>query len=201
MLTLSSLAALFFRRSPAAGPQPPPAPPHRDPATGLLDRRGFRIGLVAALREAERAGRRAALLAIKIDRPRENALAEVVRRVKAQCRGGELCGLHASDEIVVLLPDARALEALERATRLVEALRRPPRPQSVSVSIGVADVERAGGWESRALLAAADGALHAARAAGGGRAFVASPPGMVRRACPTPVPTSDSDSEDKPWIG
>lgn len=94
-------------------------------------------------------------------------------------RAGDLAARYGGEEFVVLLPNTTAEGALVVAGQLRERIRslgilHPNGADTVvTVSIGVASVVPSAGENSSSLLAAADGALYAAKDAGRDRAVVA----------------------------
>lgn len=159
-----------------------------DPLTGLWNYRYLQVSLA---REVERAGRfhrSAAVIAIDLDRFKvvndtyghpvgDVVLKEVARRISAEIREVDLAFRYGGEEFVVLLPEADVDGAGRVAERLSRAVGTEPidvaTPSnthdtptvSVTVSLGVA-VFPDHGNDGAAVLAAADEALYAAKAAG-----------------------------------
>jgi diguanylate cyclase (GGDEF)-like protein len=101
--------------------------------------------------------------------------------VTQQVRGGDLVGRLGGEEFALLLPDtaiAGAVAAGERI-RLAAAMchaREDGSPVPLSVSVGVAEADE--GQEGiETLMARADRALYAAKAAGRNRVFADAPDG------------------------
>ena len=159
-----------------------------DPLTGLWNYRYLQVSLA---REVERAGRfhrSAAVIAIDLDRFKvvndtyghpsgDVVLTEVAHRIGGQIRDVDLAFRYGGEEFVVLLPEADIDGATRVAARLSAAVAGTPirlpagdDPAAgpsvrVTVSLGVAVFPDHGG-DGAAVLAAADEALYAAKAAG-----------------------------------
>nr|WP_236013039.1 GGDEF domain-containing protein [Methylobacterium ajmalii] len=163
-----------------------------DHLTGVLRRGAFfeRAGVILA--DLAAAGRPAAVLMIDIDHFKQindrfghaqgdRVLAAVAAGLQASLREGAILGRLGGEEFAVLLPAAEASEAWLAAERLrlrVAALSVPAEDgaggsvpplsgMSVSLGLAVADADRPPSLE--ALLAQADAALYAAKAAGRNR--------------------------------
>jgi diguanylate cyclase (GGDEF)-like protein len=166
-----------------------------DPLTGLPNRRVF---VRRAHEEAKRAARYNAptsLLLIDLDELKTindthgHARGDAVLRaigecLRTTCRETELAARCGGDEFAVLVPETRAESAIELAKRIQSQFSelwraRGEEPAQVSVSIGVADVERSAGASREALLEAADRALYVAKASGKNRVVLA--PAQRRR--------------------
>jgi diguanylate cyclase (GGDEF)-like protein/PAS domain S-box-containing protein len=154
-----------------------------DRLTGLANRGLVLDRLAALLKESERGRDRVAAFYCDLDHFKEindalghaagdQLLAEVARRLGLTAREQDTVGRLGGDEFVMIgYPIPSPAEAASIATRLMTAVQQPFRlsgaPVSPSVSIGAAlsvpddDPEQ--------LLANADRALYAAKAAGGGR--------------------------------
>jgi two-component system cell cycle response regulator len=156
-----------------------------DPLTGLWN---YRFMQTSLRREAERSRRYirpSALLAIDLDRFKDvndtyghpvgdQVLTELARRITAQIREVDLAFRHGGEEFMVLLPETDSAGASVVAERLGKAVNARKfkvndasggRELNITVSIGIAVLgehsETANG-----VLAAADEALYAAKAAG-----------------------------------
>lgn len=166
-----------------------------DPLTGLANRRRLRDAFAEELNRASRYGTPLALMLIDLDRLKEindqqghaagdRALHIVAETLRRSCRTTDLVARHGGDEFVVLAVNTTATEALALAHRVRATLRRLSASQyekgrkgarRLSVSIGVADLERATMPSFDALHAAADQALYQAKGEGRDRAVVAPP--------------------------
>jgi two-component system, cell cycle response regulator len=164
-----------------------------DPLTGLWNYRFMQTSLRREAERTRRYQRPSALLAIDLDRFKavndayghpvgDQVLIELARRITAQIREVDLAFRHGGEEFMVLLPETDAAGAEVVAERLGRAVASRPfkvnessggRELHVSVSIGVAVLGvHADG--ATAVLAAADEALYAAKAAGRGTWRVAA---------------------------
>lgn len=164
-----------------------------DPLTGLLNYRSLTESLRREVERANRFGHTLGVLALDLDRFKtvndsyghlagDAVLAECARRIRGAVREVDLTFRRSGEEFVVLLPETDAAGAAVVAERLRRAVRSTPvlvttglrRPQatvpaeipvSVTVSIGIAVYPDHGDTGPR-VLAAADSALYAAKAAG-----------------------------------
>jgi len=164
-----------------------------DPLTGLLNYRSLTESLRREVERASRFGHTLGVLALDLDRFKtvndsyghlagDAVLAECARRIRGAVREVDLTFRRSGEEFVVLLPETDAAGAAVVAERLRRAVRSTPvlvttglrRPQaavpadipvSVTVSIGIAVYPDHGDTGPR-VLAAADSALYAAKAAG-----------------------------------
>jgi diguanylate cyclase (GGDEF)-like protein len=157
-----------------------------DPLTELANRRHFHDRVGVELKRAERYGSPLALLLVDVDRLKhindkhgheagDAALCRVASALSASCRATDLVGRWGGDEFTVLTPGIGADEALGLAARIRDALQRAPRSAGsnpTTVSIGIADLARAGNATPEGLYAAADSALYDAKMAGRDRATV-----------------------------
>jgi diguanylate cyclase (GGDEF)-like protein len=99
-------------------------------------------------------------------------LQDVAYTMRATLRGGDSIYRVGGEEILVILPGATEVDALEIAERLrCEVRERRPVGVTVTVSIGVA-VSRPGTVDTDDLIARADAALYCAKAAGRDTVFV-----------------------------
>ena len=161
----------------------------QDPLTGLLNRRGLEADAPAVLRAAEQTALGCSLLYLDLDGLKEvndslgheagdYLLAEFAARVHSCTRGPDLFARVGGDEFVLLLPETELRGAQDVAFRIIGALREPVRIESAAiacgVSIGIAQ-QPLHGAELKDLLQAADRAMYAAKARGGG-VEVAKPP-------------------------
>jgi diguanylate cyclase (GGDEF)-like protein/PAS domain S-box-containing protein len=154
-----------------------------DRLTGLANRALVLDRLAAALAESRHRADRVAVLFCDLDHFKQindtlghaagdQLLAEVGRRLQLTARDEDTVGRLGGDEFVVICyPVPSAAEVGRLATRVMEAVRQPLKlggePVIPSVSIGAA--LSAPGDNPDVLLANADRALYAAKAAGRGR--------------------------------
>lgn len=153
-----------------------------DPLTGAYSRAFFEELAFEQLARATALGRPAALLMIDVDglkqvndRQGHAAGDRLLREVASTCRGqlepGQILGRLGGDEFCVLLPDADLPRAETRARRMADALVQADAGRidgiRVGASFGVAVLGRDGS-DYAGLLARADGAMYAAKRAGGG---------------------------------
>ena len=147
-----------------------------DALTGLGNRRVLEERLAAELTAARR-GRKLALLMLDIDHFKQRndtfghqdgddvlrKMGDLMRRI---VRGNEIAVRYGGEELAVLMPNASEEDAAGLANRLLRAIREIEWPhQPVTVSIGVADCCQLE-MSAYELIAAADAALYAAKAAG-----------------------------------
>jgi diguanylate cyclase (GGDEF)-like protein len=156
-----------------------------DPLTGLLNRAGLRRRLQRGLEaEASAASHRVGVLLIDLDRFRlineslgqqagDQLLRAVAERIRSVLRSSDAAARLGGDQFVVYTPTlAGAQAASVMARNLLRAiepvLEIGERRAQVSVSIGIA-LAGNDAQAPDALLAQADAAMRAAKAAGGGR--------------------------------
>jgi diguanylate cyclase (GGDEF)-like protein/putative nucleotidyltransferase with HDIG domain len=149
-----------------------------DALTGLANQRAFHRRLTAEAERARRHGRNLALALFDVDGFKlvndtyghpigDEVLRGVTRRIAAVVRAGELVARIGGDELALLLPETDAQEAhgvAERIRQLIEEAQIGPL-RSVTLSVGVSDLEAAAG-DPEALMRAADDALYWAKAQG-----------------------------------
>jgi diguanylate cyclase (GGDEF)-like protein/PAS domain S-box-containing protein len=156
-----------------------------DPLTGLANRRALERTLESALARASARGRSTAVLMLDLDGFKaindslghaagDAALREVARRLRRCVRERDLVARLGGDEFVVLLTDVGGSSgaALEACERVDAALSRPIAldhgEAALRAAIGVATFPDDGA-DAATLLAHADRAMYAAKAAHGGR--------------------------------
>jgi diguanylate cyclase (GGDEF)-like protein len=157
-----------------------------DSLTGLPNRRQLHARIVDEMLRAQRYETPLALLLIDLDELKaindrygheagDAALCRVGQALRESCRATDLPGRYGGDEFVVLAPLTSAEQAMALAQRLRETLRRDNAPASarVTISIGVADLDRATAVRPEALYATADQALYEAKALGRDRVVLA----------------------------
>ncbi|WP_428563227.1 MAG: diguanylate cyclase [Solidesulfovibrio sp. DCME] len=167
-----------------------------DALTGLFNRRFLFSGGAKLLDAAARAGRPCACLMLDLDyfknindthghRAGDRVLAHLGRVLSASVRKSDLVARYGGEEFAVLLTGADAAQGAELAERIRVALvREPCRVDDVflpvTASFGVAEVRQLvefGENPLEDLLARADKALYAAKAAGRDRVVVDKEPG------------------------
>lgn len=162
-----------------------------DVLTGLPNRREFLRRLELELGRARRYGSTLAVLLLDVDGLKtindrwghlrgDAALRAVAEALAHSCRQPDLPARYGGDEFVVLAPSTNASDAAGLAERLRARLR-DTAPGSgpwlaPRVSVGIADSSLI--TDAQALLAAADAALYAAKAAGRDRAVVSEHPAV-----------------------
>jgi diguanylate cyclase (GGDEF)-like protein len=175
---------------------------HRDPLTGVYNRRRFDEELSARLTQARHQDRGGALLLIDLDRFRrindelghaagDLALREVARVLDENTRGADVVGRDADgivarvggNEFAVLLNDIGPVEAAVVGKRLVAALEAVElsfegAPVPLAVSVGVAPYDGRDRLDADGLLALADRAMYVVKADGGRGAGEAAPAGV-----------------------
>jgi diguanylate cyclase (GGDEF)-like protein len=158
-----------------------------DELTGLANHRRFQEVLTAAVEHGETAP--IALLLLDLDDFKQvndtyghqigdTVLAEVGRCLREECRGTDEPARYGGEELAVVLRDATLREAAELADRLrreIRALRfEGPAGEELRVTVSVGVASLGGDIATRSdLVAAADGALYAAKAAGKDRVAAA----------------------------
>ena len=168
-----------------------------DPLTDAWTRRAFISFAEQAHARAERRYNPLSLLVIDADHVKrindthghalgDRVLRDIVMHTQEVIRKVDYCGRLGGGEFAVLLPDATQQTAMEMAACLRTALERSLAlgpaavPVAYTVSIGVATL--ALGETLAGLMARADAALHAAKAAGRNRVVSAPLPPRVERA-------------------
>ena len=162
----------------------------RDGLTGTLNHRAFHERLQLEVRRAD-AGCPVSLLVVDVDSFKtvndshghpvgDDALVHIAEILRRHVRTADaVVSRLGGDELAVLLPGCSAQVAAARAQELVDAVRAAPLPLAdgtllaLSISVGVAHAP-SHATELRALYAAADAALYAAKRGGRGRASVAA---------------------------
>jgi len=151
---------------------------HTDPLTGLANRRGFDDALAREHARRRRGGPPMALLLVDIDHFKmvndswghqagDVTLRRLGELLSGMFRPTDVVGRIGGEEFAVLIPDCTAEKALIRAQALNESVRTVTRgwEHPITVSVGVATRPEDAPTPAE-LLAAADAALYAAKAAG-----------------------------------
>jgi diguanylate cyclase (GGDEF)-like protein len=158
-----------------------------DTLTAMPNRRAFDERLELELARAARTREPLALLVGDVDRFKtvndrfghaagDAALASVARVLMSECRAIDVPARIGGEEFAVLLPATEGTPALITANRLRAAVSqiRDADGRPLTISFGVAEHPMAGATAAE-LLAAADSALYAAKAAGRDRAVLYEP--------------------------
>ena len=156
-----------------------------DPLTGVTTRRATLARLDQELSRAARSGAPLALMIVDVDHLKrtndawghgngDEHLRVVGRVLMDGCRATDLVGRLGGDEFCVVLPETTGLQAMTLATRVRRSLDDHRLPTGrVTVSIGIADLDRAPSPRVQALYDAADRALYLAKERGRDRAVLA----------------------------
>jgi diguanylate cyclase (GGDEF)-like protein/PAS domain S-box-containing protein len=148
-----------------------------DPLTGLANHRAFHERLRGEVQRAARHGRPLSLVMLDVDHFKrvndthghgvgDEVLREIVRRLRAEAREGELIGRVGGEEFGWILPDTGIDGGREAAERARRAICESPFPTAgaITISAGVCDLTRA--REVEQLVLFADGALYWAKRQG-----------------------------------
>jgi diguanylate cyclase (GGDEF)-like protein len=156
-----------------------------DPLTGLLNRRGLAEAVDREVARSRRTGDPVSLVVIDLDRFKtlndraghqagDQALRAVGQLLCDGLRGADVAGRWGGDEFAAVLSGIGAVVARDVVDRLRSTFTHPSNrgrlPWAVSFSAGVAELEPGDGDDAASLMARADAALYAAKAAGGNRA-------------------------------
>lgn len=151
-----------------------------DELTGLLNRRALEERLIAEISRSSRHQVRTTIAMIDLDRFKvindtlghaagDRFLTMVAQLLTRQVRSMDVVGRLGGDEFVVILPMTSSTEAMVFIARVQSAMARlvaeHPEFGTATMSIGIAEAPRHGTTPA-ALLAAADGALYAAKRGG-----------------------------------
>lgn len=149
-----------------------------DALTGLANRRSYMEQLRREVALAKRRGRSLSVAMLDIDHFKavndefghpagDHTLAELATRLTAVARASDLVARVGGEEFAWLMPEASLAEAWQAAERARRAMSAHPMPGgvgTVTISLGVADLQGASSAEE--LYANADAALYAAKTAG-----------------------------------
>ncbi|MFK8043293.1 diguanylate cyclase [Congregibacter sp.] len=150
---------------------------HTDGLTGILNRRAFDSELAIAVARSERYQRDLSLIVLDIDEfkalndnyghPAGDAVIRAVARVMTEtARRIDIVSRIGGEEFALILPDTPASAALRLAERLRQAIGSAGADSiAISASFGVSSVQDTG-HDAKAMLAAGDEALYAAKKAG-----------------------------------
>jgi diguanylate cyclase (GGDEF)-like protein len=178
-----------------------------DPLTGLHNRRSFSEGLDRTLAEHRRFGATGSVLWLDVDNLKDvndglghaagdEVLAGFGARLVRESRGYSIVARVGGDEFCILLPHTDSREALEAASRLVEAVSSETFPAGdhevrISMSVGVVTFPK-NGEDAADLLSAADIAMYDAKAGGGDRAVVYETGEVSRSEMTVRIETAES---------
>lgn len=156
-----------------------------DPLTGLFNRRFLELRAAEEVDRARRYGTPLSLLVVDLDglkaindtrghRAGDEAIRTVARSIAESARTNDVPARVGGDEFAVLLPQTTRAEAVAAGKRIASEVARREDAQgaSLSVSVGVAELDGARSGSIEALLTAADDALYEAKEAGGGRVSI-----------------------------
>jgi diguanylate cyclase (GGDEF)-like protein len=163
-----------------------------DPLTGLHNRRYMEESLETEIHRAERKGHTIGVIMIDIDHFKafndgyghaagDEMLRSIGDLVQANLRAGDIACRYGGEELVLILPEAGVDVAAHRAedmrlrARALSVMYGEIKLPPVTLSLGVA-VYPGHGLARDELLAAADGALYAAKQGGRDRVVVAEGP-------------------------
>lgn len=154
----------------------------RDPLTGLLNRQALETEFARLIQRAQEGSQPASVLMIDIDLFKsfndrfghdagDLVLKNVASRINQAVRTSDLAFRYGGEELVVLLPNCAADEAIAGAKRIQKGLsdltlvNRGERLPAVTISVGVATYPH-DGTTPEALFQVADTGVYAAKAAG-----------------------------------
>ncbi len=156
----------------------------RDPLTGLYNRRYVNEAIEQLVSGSLRYREDLACMMIDLDRFKKandelgHLVGDRLLRLAGQVitdsiRGSDVAARFGGDEFVILLPKSTFADAYACAERIDERFRETvagtvPMAADMTLSIGIATVHRGDCRSARALVAAADQAMYASKANGGG---------------------------------
>jgi diguanylate cyclase (GGDEF)-like protein len=162
---------------------------HTDPLTGLANRRRFNDIVAGAVDAAQRDGRPLSMLALDLDHFKsvndehghgvgDDVLRATARAMLEAVRGGDVAARLGGEEFAVVMPRTDAEGAMILAERLrlaVQDMRvRAPDGREIKLTMSIGTATASGSTiDAPALLAAADGALYAAKRGGRNRSVKA----------------------------
>jgi diguanylate cyclase (GGDEF)-like protein/PAS domain S-box-containing protein len=157
-----------------------------DPLTGLFNRRHFEEEARRQVDFLRRYGHGGALFVIDVDSFKrinddlghaagDDALRRVGDAITARIRQSDTAGRIGGDEFAILFPGMGRADAESLAGTLLGSLGETSSSSRLSCSVGIAIVDPADDASLADLLAAADGAMYAAKRAGGDGWHVSEP--------------------------
>jgi diguanylate cyclase (GGDEF)-like protein len=166
-----------------------------DTLTGLSNNRAFRRRLQEEIERSQRYQHPLSLIFVDLDHfkrvndtqghPAGDAILAQVGWVLRRCsRATDLAARYGGEEMAVLCPETRPVDALILAERIREAIEErifelPTGGKlKITISLGIASVPDHG-RDAQELIDAADRALYDAKSMGRNRVCVASPPGAI----------------------
>ena len=158
-----------------------------DGLTGIHNRRYFEMRIVEELERASRFQGRMSVIMVDIDHFKrlndefghllgDEVLRGVAGILKQQLRKVDMVCRYGGEEFAVVVPETtgeNAVTVAEKLRRQIESHPFPGVPRPVTISCGVADYPLHGGTRDE-VVAAADGALYAAKQAGRNRVIAAT---------------------------
>jgi diguanylate cyclase (GGDEF)-like protein len=174
---------------------------HRDPLTGLFNRRSLFEHAAREEARCVRYGTPLSLVMVDIDHFKavndghghaagDEVICQAAARIACALRDTDAAFRLGGEEFLILLPSTDVDSAIAVAERLRGEISRTPMESigaRVTASLGVTQLARGReDWES--AMRRADAALYRAKAEGRDRVFVLSPPAAAPRIEPDPVP-------------
>jgi diguanylate cyclase (GGDEF)-like protein len=158
-----------------------------DPLTGMFNRRYFDARLDAELGRAHRYGADLAMVFIDVDHLKDindryghgtgdlviMHAAQTIAQNQRQC---DVAARIGGDELAVMLPETSAAEAVIFAERVRTGISRVPVPgtdRTITVSIGISQLDQRSAADPHVLVGDADLALYLAKSSGRDRVIVA----------------------------
>ena len=170
-----------------------------DPLTNLANRRSLNTAMEGRFAEAQRTGKDLAVLMLDLDGFKQlndsaghpagdRVLIAAARAIEGNCRQYDIAGRFGGDEFIVILPDTEPDEAVAVADRIRSDFARAATLEckndgydgEVTVSMGLATLQQSKAPTHEQLLARADHALYAAKAAGKRRLEIYRAPNDVQ---------------------
>lgn len=171
---------------------------HRDPLTGLPNRRHFEDEAGHDLEVLRRYGPGGALFVCDIDRFKQindtyghlagdRALRVVAKVMMQRTRASDTCARIGGDEFAILFPGVQHSDAESLAEELLDLVREVELDtdgQSIKISwsIGIVMFEQGGTEDLESLMASADAAMYEAKRGGGAAYSFASPTALTQES-------------------